>query len=525
MLSLCDDRIILEGDFTSMRLLKGIEFLVFVRKVLFILFLLLGQNIFAVSPTDTSFKLMYDSLAGLLDSITYCNNEGDLMKGSAFNKQAWDCYESMSAGQKKSKLVRNIYYQLLSTSAWSQTLTKNYSQAEYNYTRLVQELPDSAHHRLAMAYMGLSSMYGMQKMYDLSEKYALYSLHEAKIVNDIEAMFHAQSNLGDIYVETEQYGKALEKYLETRRLSVILEKHEAISTGNLALAYYRLGKKGLAEQYFIESLAMSKEKAPIVYSIILTGYCEFLIDNKSYEKARLLVIEAIKNSKYTQLDEYNVKFLRILSELEEVNHFSVSIYLWIIVLLALIFVFFKWGMAVRKHKRAMMYNGRDTGTETEVSSLDEQAGESVESLPESYNGNDMLLKTLALEEKMPKLWKIIARIKSMAGSKTDVLGGIKEIEDVLSFLTPEKLGKDFTFYVEQESQEFYNKLKKRHSDLSLLDLRLCTLIKLGLNTKEIANLTNKSVRGVESGKFRLKKKLDLDTSKDIYDYLLEVEQW
>ena len=142
-MSLCDDRIILEGDFTSMRLLKGIEFLVFVRKVLFILFLLLGQNIFAVSPTDTSFKLMYDSLAGLLDSITYCNNEGDLMKGSAFNKQAWDCYESMPAGQKKSKLVRNIYYQLLSTSAWSQTLTKNYSQAEYNYTRLVQELPDS----------------------------------------------------------------------------------------------------------------------------------------------------------------------------------------------------------------------------------------------------------------------------------------------------------------------------------------------------------------------------------------------
>ena len=186
----------------------------------------------------------------------------------------------------------------------------------------------------------------------------MHPVHEAKIVNDIEAMFHAQSNLGDIYVETEQYGKALEKYLETRRLSVILEKHEAISTGNLALAYYRLGKKGLAEQYFIESLAMSKEEAPIVYSIILTGYCEFLIDNKSYEKARLLVIEAIKNSKYTQLDEYNVKFLRILSELEEVNHFSVSIYLWIIVLLALIFVFFKWGMAVRKHKRAMMCNKR-----------------------------------------------------------------------------------------------------------------------------------------------------------------------
>lgn len=493
--------------------------------MLFVLLLFLGQNVFAVPLTDTSLKLMYDSLAGLLDSISYCNNEGDLMKGNAFNKQAWDCYESIPAGQRQSKLMKNIYYQLLSTSAWSQTLTKNYSQAEYNYTKLVQELPDSAHHRLAMAYMGLSSMYGMQKMYDLSEKYAQQSLYEAELINDIEAMFHAQSNLGDIYVETEQYGKALEKYLETRRLSVILEKHEAISTGNLALAYYRLGKKGLAEQYFIESLTMSKEEAPIVYSIILTGYCEFLIDNKAYEKARLLVMEAIKSSKYTQLDEYNVKFLRILSELEEASRFSVSVYVWIIVLLLLAFVFFKWGMAVRKYKRVVMYNAGKSGLEAEVSSLNELGEENTQSLPESCNGNDMLLKTMALEEKMPKFWKIVARIKSMAGSKPDVLRGVKEIEDVFSFLTPEKLGKDLTFYVEQESQDFYNKLKKRHPDLSLLDLRLCTLIKLGLNTKEIANLTNKSVRGVESGKFRLKKKLDLDTSKDIYDYLLEVEQW
>ena len=142
----------------------------------------------------------------------------------------------------------------------------------------------------------------------------------------------------------------------------------------------------------------------------------------------------------------------------------------------------------------------------------------------SGNGNDMLLKTMALTEIMPQFWKIVTRIKSMAGSKSDVLKGIKEIEDILGFLTPEKLGKDFAFYVEQEAQDFYNKLKKKHPDLSILDLRLCILIKLGLNTKEIANLTNKSVRGVESGKFRLKKKLDLDTSKDIYDYLLEIEQ-
>lgn len=234
-------------------------------------------------------------------------------------------------------------------------------------------------------------------------------------------------------------------------------------------------------------------------------------------------MEAIKSSKYTQLDEYNVKFLRILSELEEKEHFSIKGCLWIVTLLLLVFVFCKWRSAVKKQKEVIRGVGTEMEVETPLSDSDSN-GENGESLSESGNGNDMLLKTMALTEIMPQFWKIVTRIKSMAGSKSDVLKGIKEIEDILGFLTPEKLGKDFAFYVEQEAQDFYNKLKKKHPDLSILDLRLCILIKLGLNTKEIANLTNKSVRGVESGKFRLKKKLDLDTSKDIYDYLLEIEQ-
>ncbi|WP_455587641.1 tetratricopeptide repeat protein [Bacteroides sp.] len=485
------------------------------------LFLLWGQTVLAVL-SDDSLKLMCDSLIGLLDSVTYYNNNGDLMRGNTFNAQAWQCYESIPLKQKGHKSIRRVYYRLLSISAWNETLRKNFSQAEYNYTKLIQELPENEHHELAMAYMGLSSIYGLQKVFDLSEKYALLSLHEAEIINDTEAIFHAQSNLGDIYIETGEYGKAMEKYLETRRLSVILEKHEAISTGNLALAYYRLGKKGLAEQYFIESLAMAKENAPMAYSIILTGYCELLIDNKSYKKARSLIMEAIKNSKYIQMDEYNIKFLQILSELEEAEQSSIGAGCWTIILLLLLlaFVSLKWRMAVKKQKEIM----QNAGTGVELTPSSEPDGGNAEPLPESYDGNEMLLKTMALTEIMPQFWKIITRIKSMAASKTDVLKGIKEIEDVLGFLTPEKLGKDFPFYVEQETQDFYNKLKKIHPDLSLSDLRLCTLIKMGLNTKEIANLTNKSVRGVESGKFRLKKKLNLDTSKDIYDYLLEIEQ-
>lgn len=80
------------------------------------------------------------------------------------------------------------------------------------------------------------------------------------------------------------------------------------------------------------------------------------------------------------------------------------------------------------------------------------------------------------------------------------------------------------YYIEQSNTGFYDKLKNNFPQLSLTDLRLCTLIKMGMNTKEIASITNKSVRGIESAKFRLRKKMNIEGNKDIYDYLLELEK-
>ena len=70
-----------------MKSVKKIEFRICIIRIWLVLFLLLGQKVWAVPLSDISLKLMCDSLAGLLDSISYCNNNGDLMRGSTFNKR------------------------------------------------------------------------------------------------------------------------------------------------------------------------------------------------------------------------------------------------------------------------------------------------------------------------------------------------------------------------------------------------------------------------------------------------------
>ncbi len=71
-------------------------------------------------------------------------------------------------------------------------------------------------------------------------------------------------------------------------------------------------------------------------------------------------------------------------------------------------------------------------------------------------------------------------------------------------------------------KDFLKKLKSKHSDLTPHDLRFCTYLRLNLSSKEIAPLLNISVRSVEIKRYRLRKKLHLDHSESLVNYILEI---
>lgn len=75
--------------------------------------------------------------------------------------------------------------------------------------------------------------------------------------------------------------------------------------------------------------------------------------------------------------------------------------------------------------------------------------------------------------------------------------------------------KDWEKFEEQFNllhSDFFKKLKADFPKLSMSEAKLCMLLKMKLTTKEIANQLNLSVRGVETRRYRLRKKLS--TTKD-----------
>lgn len=68
---------------------------------------------------------------------------------------------------------------------------------------------------------------------------------------------------------------------------------------------------------------------------------------------------------------------------------------------------------------------------------------------------------------------------------------------------------------------FMKKLSARHPDLSTNERMMCAYLKMNLSTKEIAPLLNISVRGVETMRYRLRKKFNLEREDGLIAYLNE----
>lgn len=66
---------------------------------------------------------------------------------------------------------------------------------------------------------------------------------------------------------------------------------------------------------------------------------------------------------------------------------------------------------------------------------------------------------------------------------------------------------------------FMKRLHAKHPDLSNNECMMCAYLKMDLSTKEIAPLLNISVRGVETVRYRLRKKFGLEREDSLTDYL------
>ena len=108
-------------------------------------------------------------------------------------------------------------------------------------------------------------------------------------------------------------------------------------------------------------------------------------------------------------------------------------------------------------------------------------------------------------------------------SPTDLKKKIKQITRAIeSDIQLDDSWTQFETYFDQVHENFFKRLREKFPKLTPKDQKLCAYLRMNLSTKEIAPLLNISVRGVEISRYRLRKKLEINSEVNLVGFVMEV---
>lgn len=143
----------------------------------------------------------------------------------------------------------------------------------------------------------------------------------------------------------------------------------------------------------------------------------------------------------------------------------------------------------------------------------------------AYKNKELAMSTMHLVQRSELIQQIQDRLGKIQKSTIDTAAA-NELRKVARLLNENTQLDDtwsqFAHHFDQVHIDFLSRLRTQYPQLSANDQKLCAYLRMNLTTKEIAPLMNISIRGVEVARYRLRKKLDLDSTVNLNEFVLKV---
>jgi tetratricopeptide (TPR) repeat protein len=97
---------------------------------------------------------------------------------------------------------------------------------------------------------------------------------------------------------------------------------------------------------------------------------------------------------------------------------------------------------------------------------------------------------------------------------------LKKIESLLKTDPIHTLKNDFDVRLTSNNEDFFSLLLHKYPDLSPAELKLCAYLRLNPSTKDLALITNRSMRTIESTRTNIRKKMNLTSQENLVTHLL-----
>jgi DNA-binding CsgD family transcriptional regulator len=143
----------------------------------------------------------------------------------------------------------------------------------------------------------------------------------------------------------------------------------------------------------------------------------------------------------------------------------------------------------------------------------------------NYKNKELASATLHLLQKGEILARIGEELHKIAKQSAEAETR-KSLQSLVRILEQDtRLDEDweqFAQHFDQVHSDFLKRLREQYPQLTPKDQRLCAYLRMNLSSKEAAQLLNISVRGVEVSRYRLRKKMGLNSDDNLTEVLMGV---
>ena len=386
---------------------------------------------------------------------------------------------------------------------------KEYAQADTFFNKAIQiNEARKDKQKLFVNYNNLAVTYAKQNNHDKALEYAFLALHQLDSKKDKDMIMLMQQSIASIYLNrTEEALTALQKAKQQADICHS-EKDQVGLLNSFAEIYAEKREFGKAYDCLSSAVAIKDSLSEIenkyqfanIEEMYLTGQKRNLHEALAsrHERKRNAVIYTLLGiviaSLLTALLRNRIASARKRAAKEE-----------------------SWQEAHRKFDIELREKEREKAQlEQRITAQKEQL------LQQEKEMTSLSIQSVQNENYIEKLneemKKLLLEINVKESEKRK---HIKEIISKINQYNTKNGWDEFRFRFENVHDSFFQKLSERYPDLTTNDQHLCALLRLGLSTKEIAAITFKEVRSIESGRNRLRKKLGLSEKEDLAKFLAE----
>ena len=367
-----------------------------------------------------------------------------------------------------------------------------------------------------------------------------------RLVDGFETIYPYDDN--NVFIATEQgflhYNPT--KTLTDSTYNTLIRRVGLITSDSIIYGGFGLQSKQLSEISYYQNNIRFSFSATYFSDIEHTTFQYFL---EGYDKDWSVWIN--KNEvDYTNLPigkyTFHVRSKNIQGKISEVASYTFTILppwyasklAWIIYCLIIGVLFYSLIFIPKKHferekaaleteqKQTLLqkdeeYKQIDEKRKTKISQLENEKLE----LQIQAKNKELASNTMHLVQKSEILQKLKADIKSIAKETKDSQTSNKLRAVIRRISADERLDNDweqFAQHFDEVHGQFLKRLRQNYPTLTPKDYRLCAYLRMNLTSKEIAPLMNISVRSVEVARYRLRKKLDLDNSVNLVEFILNI---